>query len=126
MQEMAPDHQDENPILEKETKTKDDDNDLRTVSDRDPATNVGTSTDVGTGVAIGDTSPFATDDITIDEWVDNARVSNVDDVVNPHISDVDDSTILDEGTNDEQVFDDAIPRKKPSRPMVPEPQVPKQ
>jgi hypothetical protein len=47
-QEMAPDHQDENPILEKETETKDDDNDndLPTVSDRDPVTHVGTSTDV--------------------------------------------------------------------------------
>jgi hypothetical protein len=125
-QEMAPDPQDENPIVEKETKTKDDDNDLPTVSDRDLATNVGTATDVVTGVAIGDNSPFATDDTTTDDRVDNASVSNVDDVVNPHINYGADSTIPDEGTNDEQVLDDTIPWKKPSRPMVPEPQVHKQ
>jgi hypothetical protein len=125
-QEIAPDPQDENPDLEKETKTKDDDNDLPTVSDRDPATNMGTPTKVGTGVDIGDNSPFATDDTTADERVDTTSVSNVDDVVNPHINDGDESTISNEGTDDEQVLDDAIPRKKPSRPMVPEPQVPKQ
>jgi hypothetical protein len=34
---MAPDPQDENPILEKETKTKDDENDLPTVYNRVPA-----------------------------------------------------------------------------------------
>jgi hypothetical protein len=125
-QEMAPYPQDENPILEKETKTKDDRNDLPTVSNRDPALNVGTSTDVGIGVAICDNLPFATDDTTTDERVDTGSVSNVDDVVNPHINDRDESTIPDEGTDDEQVLDDAIPGKNPSRPMVTEPQVPKQ
>jgi hypothetical protein len=125
-QEMAPDPQDENPILEKETKTKDDDNDLPTVSNRDPALNLGTSTDLGTGIAIGDNSPFATDDTTTDERVETASVSNVDDVVNPHINDGDESTIPNEGTNDEQVLDDAIPWKTPSRPMIPEQQVSKQ
>jgi hypothetical protein len=125
-QEMAPYHQDENTILEKETKIKDDDNDLPTVSNRDPALNVGTSTDVGTGVVIGDNSPFATDNTTTDKRVDTVSVSNVDDVVNPHINNVDGSTIPGEGTDDEQVLYDAIPRKKPSIPMVPEPQEPKQ
>jgi hypothetical protein len=119
---MAPDPQDENPILEKETKTEDDENDLPTVSNRDPALNMGTSTDVGTGIAIGDNSPFTTDDARTDERVDTASVSNVDDVVNPHINNGDELTIPDERTDDEQVLDDAIPRKKPSRPMVPEPQ----
>jgi hypothetical protein len=125
-QEMAPDPQDENPNLEKETKTKDDDNDLPTASDPDPATNVGTSTDVGTGVAISDNLPFTTDDTTADERVDTASVSNVDDVVNPHINDGDESSIPDKGTGDEQVLDDAILWKKPSRLMVPKPHVPKQ
>jgi hypothetical protein len=125
-QEMAQDPQDENPILEKETKTKYDNNDLPTVSNRDPETNVGTSTDVGTGVSIGDNLPFATDDTTTDERVNTASVSNVNDVVNPHINNGDESTIPDEGTDDEQVLDDAIPWNKPSRPMVTEPQVPKQ
>jgi hypothetical protein len=64
---MAPDPQDENPILEKETETKDDENDLPTVSNRYPVTNMGTSADVGSGAAIGDNSPFTTDDITKDE-----------------------------------------------------------
>jgi hypothetical protein len=95
------------------------------VSNRDPVTNVGTSTDVGSGVAIGDNSPFATDDTKTDERVDTTSVSNVDDIINPHINDGDELTIPDEGTDDEQVFDDAIPRKKSSRPMVPEPQIPK-
>jgi hypothetical protein len=123
---MAPDHQDENSILEKETKTKDDDNDLPTVSNRDPALNVGTSTDVGTGVAISDNSPFTTDDTTTDEWVDTTSVYNVDDVVTPHIDDGDESTIPGEGTDDEQALDDDIPRKKPSILIVPKPQVPTQ
>jgi hypothetical protein len=125
-QEMAPDPQDKNLTLEKETKTKDDDNDLPTVSDRDLATNVGTSTDVGTGLVIGEHSPFDTHNTTTDERVDNTSVSNVDDVVNPHINDGAESTISDEGTDNEQVLDDAIPWKKPSRPMVTEPQVHKQ
>jgi hypothetical protein len=96
------------------------------VYDRDPATNVGTPTDVGTGVAIGENSPYHTDTTTTDDRVDTASVSNVDDVVNPHISDGDESNIPGQGTGDEQVLDDDIPRKKPYRPMVPEPQVPKQ
>jgi hypothetical protein len=50
----------------------------------------------------------------------------VDDIVNPHINNGDESTIPDKGTDDEQVLDDAIPRKKPSIPMLPEPQIPKQ
>jgi hypothetical protein len=58
--------------------------------------------------------------------VDTASVSNVDDVVNPHFKDGDELTIPHEGIDDEQVLDDAIPRKKPSKPMVPDPQVPKQ
>jgi hypothetical protein len=58
--------------------------------------------------------------------VDTVNVSNVDDVVNPPVNNGDESTITDEGTDDEQVFDDAIPWKKPSRPMVPEQQVTKQ
>jgi hypothetical protein len=122
-QEMAPDRPDENTDLEKEN--KDDDNDPP-VSDRDPVTNLGTSTDIGSGVAIGDNSPFAIGNTTTDELVDTDNVLNVGDIVNPHISDGDESTFPDKGTEDEGVSNEAIPRKKPSRPMVPEPQVPKQ
>jgi hypothetical protein len=83
---------------------------------------VGTLTDVGSGVAIGNNSPFATEDTTTDERMETASVSNVGDIVNPHINDGDESTIPNEGTDDEEVLDDAIHRKKPSRPMVPDPQ----
>jgi hypothetical protein len=69
-----------------------------------------TSTDVGSGVAIGDNSPF-----TI---ADNAPI------VNPHINDGDESTVLDVATNDAGLSNEDIPRKKPSRPMVPEQKVP--
>jgi hypothetical protein len=95
------------------------------VLDRDGAINVGEPTDVGTSVAIGDSSPFAMDDTTTDEWVDTANVSNVDDGVNRHANDGNESTIPDEGTDDEQVLDAAIPWKKPSRPMALQPEVPK-
>jgi hypothetical protein len=80
---------------------------------------------VVTGVAIGDNSPFVIDDTKTDERVDTTNVSNVDDGVNHHVNDGDESTITDEGTDNEQVLDAVIPRKKPSRPMVPEPEVPK-
>jgi hypothetical protein len=100
-QEIAPDPQDENPILKKETKIKDGDNDLPTVSDWDPALNMCTSTDVGTGVAISNNSPFTTDDTTTEERLETASVSNVDDVIYPHINDGDESTIPNEGTDNE-------------------------
>jgi hypothetical protein len=87
---------------------------------------MGTSTDVGSGAAIGDNSPFSIGNSTTDERVDTGSVLNVGDIINPHISDGDESTVPDEGTDNEGVLNDAIPRKKPSRPMVPEPQVPKQ
>jgi hypothetical protein len=103
---MAPDRPDENTDIEKENKE--------------------TSTDVGFGVAIGDNSPFAIGNTTTDEIVDTDIVLNVGDIVYPHINDGDESTIPDEGTNDEGVLNEAIPHKKPSRPMVPKPQVPKQ
>jgi hypothetical protein len=122
---MAPDRLDENTDLEKGKKEKYDDNDPP-VSDRDPVTNVGTLTDVGSGIAIDDNLPFAIDNTTIDEWVDTASVSNVGGIVNPHINDGGESTVPDKGTDDERVLNDDIPRKKPSRPMVPGPQVPKQ
>jgi hypothetical protein len=96
------------------------------VSDRDSATNVGKPTEVGTSFVIGDNSPFTINNTTTDERVDTANVSFVDDVVNPHVNDSDESTIPDEGTNDEQVLDADIPWKKPSKPTKPEPQVPKQ
>jgi hypothetical protein len=96
------------------------------VSDRDPVTNVGTSTDVGSGVAIDDNSPFAIGNTTTDERVGTDRVLNVGDIVNPHINDGDESTIPDEGTDDDGVSNEAIPRKKPARPTVTELQVPKQ
>jgi hypothetical protein len=124
-QEKAPDPQDENPDLEKGKKTTDEDNDIPTVSDRNSATNMGKPTDVGTGVAVGDNSTFTIDDTTTDERVETVNVSNVDDVVNPHVNNGDESTIPDKGTDDEQVLDAAIPWNKPSIPMVPEPRVPK-
>jgi hypothetical protein len=96
------------------------------VSDWDPVANVGTSTDVGSGVAIGDNSPFAIGNTTTYERVETDSVLNVGDIFNPHINDGDESTVPDEGTDNEGVSNEAIPRKKPSRTMVPKPQVPKQ
>jgi hypothetical protein len=95
------------------------------VSDRDGEINVVEPTDMVTGVAIGNNSPFAIDYTTADERVDTANVSNVDDGVNRHVNDGDESTIPYKGTDDEHVLDAAIPWKKPSRPMAPEPEVPK-
>jgi hypothetical protein len=117
-QEIAPYRPDENTDLERENKEKDDDNDPP-LSDRDPVTNVGTSTSIGFGVSIGDNSPFAIENTTTDERVDTASVSNVVDIVNPHINDGGESTVPNEGTNDEGVSNEAFPSKKPSRPMVP-------
>jgi hypothetical protein len=87
---------------------------------------MGTSTGVGSGVAIGDNSPFAIDNTTTDERVDTDSLSNVGDVVHPLINYGDESTVPSEVTDDEGFLNEAIPRQKPSRPMVPEPQVPKQ
>jgi hypothetical protein len=78
------------------------------VSNRDPVTNVGTSTNVGSGVDIGDNSPFATDNITTDERAETASVSNVGDIINPHINDGDESTVPDECTDDEEVLDESF------------------
>jgi hypothetical protein len=86
---------------------------------------VGTSTDVGSGVDIGDNSPFAIGNTTTYERVDTDSVINVGDVANANINDGDESTVPDEVTGNEGVSNEAIPCKKPSRPMVPEPQVPK-
>jgi hypothetical protein len=122
---MAPDRPDENTDIEKENKEKDDDNDPP-VSDRDPVTSVGTSADVGSGVAIGDNSSFTIVNTTTDERVDTDSILNVGGIVNPHINDGGESTVPDEGTDDEGVSNEPIPRKKPSRPMVPDPPVPKQ
>jgi hypothetical protein len=105
-QEMAPDCPDENTDIEKE--------------------NTETSTAVGSGVAISDNSPFTIDNTTTDDQVDTDGVLNVGDIVNPHINDGDESTVPDEGTDAEGVSNAVIPPKKQSRPMVPEPQVPKQ
>jgi hypothetical protein len=116
---------DENPALKEKQHTADEDNELPTISDRDGAINVGTPTNVVAVIAIGDNSPFAIDDIKTNERVDIANVSNVDDGVNHHVNGGDESTIPDEGTDDEQVLDAAIFRKKPSKPMAPEPEVPK-
>jgi hypothetical protein len=70
-----------------------------------------TSPDAGSDVAIGDNSPF-----TI------ADTKNED----PHINVGDESTVPKVATDDDGLSNEDIPRKKPSRPMVPEPQVPKQ
>jgi hypothetical protein len=69
-----------------------------------------TSPDVGSAVAISDNSPFAI-----------ADTKNED----PHINDGDESTVPEVATNDYGLSNEDIPHKKPSRPMVPEPQVPK-
>jgi hypothetical protein len=80
-----------------------------------------TSTDVSSGVAIGDNSPFAIADTKNEEIVD---VDNTP-IVNPHLNDGDESTVPEVATDDDGLSNEDIPRKKPSRPMVPEPQVPK-
>jgi hypothetical protein len=124
MKEKAPVPTDENPDLKGGKQTTDEDNEPPTVPDRDGAINVGKPTAVGIGVAIVKHSPFAIDDTKTDERVDTMNVSNVDDGVNHHVSNGDASTIPDKGTDDEQVLDAVSPRKKPSRPIVPKPEVP--
>jgi hypothetical protein len=84
-----------------------------------------TSTDVGSGVAIGNNSPFTIVNTKTGEMVDTYTVLNVGPTVNPHINDGDESTIPDVATDDDGLSNEDIPRKNPSRPMVPEPQVPK-
>jgi hypothetical protein len=105
-QEMATDRPGENTDIEKENKE--------------------TSTNLGPGVAIDENSPFAIVNTTTDNMIDTDSILNVGDIVNPHINNGDESTVPEEGTDAEGVSSEAIPRKKPSRPMVPEPQVPKQ
>jgi hypothetical protein len=59
------------------------------VSDWYPVENLGTSTEVGSGVAIGDNSPFVIGNTIADERVDTDSVLNVGDIINPHINDGD-------------------------------------
>jgi hypothetical protein len=84
-----------------------------------------TSTDVGSGAAIGENSPFTIADTKTEEMVDTDNVLNVGPIVNPHINNGDESTVPDVATDDDGLSNEDIHRKKPSRPMVPEPQVPK-
>jgi hypothetical protein len=69
-----------------------------------------TSPDVASAVAIGDNSPFAIADKTNE---------------NPPINDGEESTVPKVATDDDGMLNVDIPRKKPSRPMEPEPQEPK-
>jgi hypothetical protein len=86
-----------------------------------------TSTHVGSGVAISDNSPFAIRHCRYknEEMVDTDNVLNVVPIVNPHINDGDESTVPAVATDDDGLSNEDIHRKKPSRPMVHEPQVPK-
>jgi hypothetical protein len=68
------------------------------------------SPNIGSAVAICDNSPFAI-----------ADTKNED----PHINDDDESTVPEVATDDDGLSNEDIPRKKPSRPTVPEPHVPK-
>jgi hypothetical protein len=70
-----------------------------------------TSPDVASAVAIGDNSPFAI-------------AANQNE--NPHTSDGEESTVPRASIDDDGLSNVVVPRKKPSRPMEPEPQEPKQ
>jgi hypothetical protein len=97
---------------------------LDAITDMDRENNE-TSTNVGSGVAIDDNLPFAIADTKTEEMVDTDNVLNVGPIVNPHINDGDESTVPDVATDDDGLSNEDIPCKKPSRPMVSEPQVPK-
>jgi hypothetical protein len=128
--EKAPDPPDEHPDLQGKQHTADEDTGPPTIShtdnvansqdnppnisNRDGAVNVGTTTNLGARLAIGDNSPFAIDGTATNEWVDTGSNSNVEDGVDHHDNDGDESTIPDDGTEDDQVLDAAIPRKRPS------------
>jgi hypothetical protein len=92
---------------------------------RECAVKVDTTTNVGVGVAIGDNSPFDIYGTTTNERVDTRNISNVEDGFDHHDNDGDESTIPEDDTEDNQVLDAAIPWKRPSRPMAPEPEVSK-
>jgi hypothetical protein len=70
-----------------------------------------TSPDVASAVAIGDNSPFAI-------------AANQNE--NPHTSDGEESTVPKVANDDDGLLNVVVPRKKPARPMEPEPQEPKQ
>jgi hypothetical protein len=70
-----------------------------------------TSPDVASAVAIGDNSPFAI-----------AAKPNE----NPHTSDGEESTDPKVANDNDGLSNVVVPRKKPARPMEPEPQEPKQ
>jgi hypothetical protein len=116
--EKTPVPPDENRDSKGKKQTADEDNEPPTVPDRDGAINVGKPT----GVAVGDNSPFAIDHTKTDERVDTTNVSNVDNGVDRHVNDGDESNIP-KGTDDDQLLDAVIPQKKPSRLMVPEAEV---
>jgi hypothetical protein len=69
-----------------------------------------TSPDVASAVSIGDNSPFAIADKTNE---------------NPHNNDGEESTVSKVATDDDGLSNVDIPRKKPARPMEPDPQEPK-
>jgi hypothetical protein len=70
-----------------------------------------TSPDVASAVAIGDNSPFAI-------------AANENE--NPHTSDGEESTVPKVANDNDGLSNVVVPRKKPARPMEPEPQEPKQ
>jgi hypothetical protein len=70
-----------------------------------------TSPDVASAVAIGDNSPFPI-------------AANQNE--NPRTSDGEESTVPTPANDDEGLSNVVVPRKKPARPMEPEPQEPKQ
>jgi hypothetical protein len=139
--EKAPDPPDKHPDLQEKQHAVDKDTGPLTISNTDTvvnsqddppdmsnedgAVNVDTTTNVGAGVAIDDNYPFAINGTTTNERVDTGNISNVEDGVGHHDNDGDESTIPDDGTKDDQVLDAAIPRKRPSRPMAPEPELSK-
>jgi hypothetical protein len=69
-----------------------------------------TSRDVASAMAIGDNLPFAIADKPNE---------------NPHTNDGEESTVPKVANDDDGLLNVVIPRKKPARPMEPEPQEPK-
>jgi hypothetical protein len=83
---------------------------LDAITVMDPQINK-TSPDVASAVAIGDNSPFAI-------------AANPNE--NTHTSDGEESTVPTVANNDDGLSNVVVPRKRPARPMEPEPQEPKQ
>jgi hypothetical protein len=67
------------------------------------------STNVGDSVAIGDNSPFAIDHAATNEIENTKEATNVEVGGDNHVDDGNESIVSDDGTENDQVSDAAIP-----------------